>query len=135
MVAVAVDGPLGEYYIGAFRSEHASESLIVRGIDDRAAVVLAGESGTGLKTLTSIQGFGGADGGTTPEARSAAVPFTAIQVEQDDFMAQVGVARDRPGATAFGVARVTARDDYLEGVRGGFRQEGQSGGGSEKPAA
>jgi hypothetical protein len=54
MVAMAVDGPLGEYHIGAFRSEHASESLIVWGVNESAAVVLAGESGTGLNSSSTV---------------------------------------------------------------------------------
>ena len=133
MVAVTVDGPLGEYHIGALDREHASESVIVRGIDDGAAVVLAGESGTGLKNLTSLPGFGGADGCAALEAGSAAESLTAIQVQQYDLMAKPGVARDGPGAAAFRVARMTAGDDDFEGLQ--FRQEGQSGGGSEQVAA
>ena len=133
MVAVTVDGPLREHNIGALRGQHASESLIARRIDHGAAVVLAGESGTGLKNLAGLPSFGGADGGTAPEAGSAAVPFTAIQVEQHYLMAEIGVARDGAGAAAFRVARMTAGDDYLESL--GFCQEGQSGGRSKQSAA
>src|ERR1019366_1915681 len=133
MVAVAVDGPLREYHVRAFRGEYASEGLIVCSVDDCAAVVLAGKSGPCIETLTGFPGFGGADDGTAP--RSAAEPLTAIQVQQNHLMAELGVARDRPGAAAFRIARMTARDDYLEGLRGRVRHERQGGEGREQPAA
>jgi hypothetical protein len=85
--------------------------------------------------LTGLEGFGSAYGGAASEARFAAEPLAAIQVKQNHRMAELGVARNRPGAAAFRVARVTARNDYLEVVRGGSRQKGQRGGGSEQPAA
>jgi len=50
-------------------------------------------------------------------------------------MTEFRVARDGPGAAAFRIARMTARDEYLEGRRGGSRQERQRGGGSEQLAA
>jgi hypothetical protein len=103
----------------------------VCGIDDRAAVVLSGESSPGLENPTGIQSFGGADGAATVEACRAAVPFPAIQVQKDDFMAKAGVTCDGPGATAFRVARVAAGDDYLESARGGLSPEGQSGSGGK----
>jgi hypothetical protein len=62
-------------------------------------------------------------------------PRRAIQVQQNHLMAELGVARDRPGAAAFRIARMTARDDYLERVRGGLCQKGQSSGGGDQPAA
>jgi hypothetical protein len=106
----------------------------VRGVDGRPAVVLAGEGGTGLQDLTGLLRFGGAYGGATVEAYSATEPLTAIQVQDDNLMAELGVARDGPGAAALGVARMTARDDDLEGWRGGSCQEGQRGGGEQRAA-
>ena len=50
----------------------------------------------------------------------AAESLTAVQVQQNHFMAEFRVARNRPGAAAFRVARMTARNDYLEGVSGGL---------------
>ena len=67
MIAVAVDGPVGEDDIGVFGGEQASERFVVCGIDDGAAVVLAGEGGAGLQSLAGLLGFGGADGGTAIE--------------------------------------------------------------------
>jgi hypothetical protein len=107
----------------------------MRSIDDGAAIVLTSESGAGLKMLTSRPGFSGTDRGTPFEARSAAEPLTAIEVQQNHFMAEFGIARDRPGAAAFRVARMPARDNYLEGVPGGICQQGQTGGGSKQSAA
>src|SRR5450432_4648437 len=98
MVPVTVDGPLREHHIGAFRSQNASEVLIVRLIDDGAAIVLSGESGTGLENLAGFPGFCGADIGTAAEAGSAAKPFAAVEVQQNHLMAECRVACDGPGA-------------------------------------
>ncbi len=48
MVAVTVNGPLGEYRVGVLGVEDASESLIVGVVDDGPAVILTGENGSGL---------------------------------------------------------------------------------------
>src|ERR1039457_4022556 len=101
MVAVTIDGPLREYDIRPFRGQQAREILVVWGIDDRPAVVLTGENGAGLETLTSLPGFGGANGATAVEALSAAESLSAVQVEQNHLVAQLRVACDRPGAAAF----------------------------------
>jgi len=85
--------------------------------------------------LTGLEGFGSAYSGAASKARSAAEPLAAIEVQQNHLMAEIRVARDRPGAAAFRVARMTARDDDLEGLRGRFCQEGQSGGGGSEQLA
>jgi hypothetical protein len=127
MVAVLVDRPLGKDHIRAFRREHATESLVMFGIDDRAAVVLAGERGARFETFASLLGFGGADSGASSEARSTAIPLSAIQVEQHHLVAEFRVARNGSRAAAFRIARMTAGDHNLEGRRGGSRQERQRG--------
>jgi hypothetical protein len=63
MVAVAVDGPLRENDVGSFGCKGARESLVMWRIDDRAAVYLAGKSGSGFKRQTSVLGFRGPNGG------------------------------------------------------------------------
>jgi hypothetical protein len=135
MVAMTVDGPLGEHHIGAFGGELASESLAMRGVDDSAAVVLAGEGGAGPEYPASLAGFGGTDAGTAPEAGSAAEALAAVQVQQNHLMTELGVTGDRSSAAAFRVTRMTTSDDYLEGGRGGPCQERQTGGGAEQLAA
>jgi hypothetical protein len=129
MVSVLVDGPLGKNHIRAFRREHATESLVVFGIDDRAAVVLAGERGARLETFASLLGFGGADSGASSKARSTAIPLSTIEVEQHHLVSEFRVARNGSGAAAFRVARMTAGDHNLEGGRDGSRQERQGGDG------
>jgi hypothetical protein len=122
MVPVTIDGPLSEDHIGPFPVQKACEGLIVWGIDDRAAVDLSHESGNRFETLTSLLGFGGAYGGTTVESLSPAVSLSAVQVEQNHLMAKLRVSRDCTGAAAFGIARMTAHDDNLEGFGRGLRQ-------------
>ncbi len=78
MVAVMVYGPLSQNHVGLFCIEQAIESLIVRVIDNGAAIILARESGTGSKTLASFLRFAGTDGGTAIQTRTAAEPFASI---------------------------------------------------------
>ena len=87
-------------------------------IDDGPAVILACENGPGFKNLTGLAGFGGADVRATAEDLAAAESLAAIQIEHNHVMAEIGVTRDGAGAAAFRVARMPARDDYLEGMRG-----------------
>jgi hypothetical protein len=126
MVAMAVDWPVRENYVGAFGSQQAREVLVMRGIDDRAAVILAGEGGSGFKGSTGALGFRGSNRGTAIEAGSAAEPFAAIQVQQNNLVAQVAIARHRPGAAAFRVSWMAARHDDLQGLRRRFSQQRQS---------
>jgi len=126
MIAMAINRPMRENHVGAFGAEHARERLIMRGIDDRTAVVLAGESGSGFQESTCVLGFRGSNCATAIEARSAAEPLAAIQVQQNDVVAQFTIARDRPGAAAFRVAGMAACHNDLQGLRGRFSQERQN---------
>ena len=60
-------------------------------------------------------GFRRADAAALREAGFAAVAFSAIEIEQNHMVAEVGVAGDGAGAAAFGVAGVTACDHDSEG--------------------
>ena len=126
MIAVAIDRPVRENHVRAFGGEDARKGLIMQGIDDGTAVILAGESGVGFKPSTGVLGFRGSNCGTAIEARSAAEPLTAIQVQQNNVMAQVAIACDRPGAAAFRVAWMAACHDDLQGLRRRFSQDRKS---------
>ena len=135
MIAVAVDRPVRENHVGAFGRDDAREGLIMRGIDDRTAVILAGESGPGFKESTGVLSFRGSNCGTAIETRSAAEPLAAIQVQQYNVVAQFAVARDRPGAAAFRVAWMAACHNDLQGLRRRFSQQRQSRGRCDQTAA
>ena len=63
MVAVVVDGPVGEDDVGVLGGEELGERLVVAVVDDGLAVDLIGEDGAGVEDLADLLGFGGADGG------------------------------------------------------------------------
>jgi hypothetical protein len=114
MIAVMVDRPLSQNHIRFFRSEQPAESLIVCVVDNGPAIVLAGENGAGAETLASLPCFAGTDIGATIQTGSPTEPLPAIQVQQNNLMAEVGVKCDGPRAAAFRVAWMAARDDNLE---------------------
>jgi hypothetical protein len=62
MVAVMVDRPLGEHHVGVLAAEDARETVVMRGIDDGAAVDLVRENSARLQASAGALGFGGADG-------------------------------------------------------------------------
>jgi hypothetical protein len=115
MVAVTVDGPLGEDCVGGFDGEQAGEGFVVGLVDDGSAVDLAGEDGAGFQDLAGLLSFGGADGGAAVQWRATAEAFAAVQIEKNDIVAEVGVAGDGAGAAAFGVAWMAAGEDDFQG--------------------
>jgi len=122
MVAMAIDGPVGEDDVGGFGVEDTGEGVVMSGIDGGAAVVLAGERRPGVEDAASTLGFGGANSGTAVEIGAATVTFAAIQVEQHHFVAACGIARDGSSAATFGVSRMASRHHDLE-----FGRDGQGG--------
>jgi hypothetical protein len=81
MVAVTIDGPLGEYDVGIFDSQGTSEILIMRGIHKTTAIILTGKSRVRSEDMTCSLGFGGPNRCTAVETRAATEPLTAIQIE------------------------------------------------------
>ena len=63
MVAVFVDGPVGEDDVGVFGCEEFGEFLIMGVIDNGLSVDLFREDRVGLEDLTGLFGFGGANAG------------------------------------------------------------------------
>ena len=134
MGAVMVDGPLREDDVGLFGGKEAREAIVVRRIDNGLPVDLVGERGAGFQDLAGILRFGGADARTTVEARGAAESLAAIEIEQNDLVAQRRVAGDGAGTAAFRIARMSAGDDDLQRFRGSLREQGR-GGAREETAA
>ena len=141
MIAVGIDRPLGEDQVGGFGGEEAGKFVVVRGIDDGAAIVLGGEDGARFQDGAGFFGFGGTDARAVFEVVCAAEAFAAVQVEENDFVAQVGVAGSGAAAATLGIAGMSAGDDDFEfarrrGIGGGGREEiccrGQCGDGGNK---
>ena len=114
MVAVPVDGPMGEDDVGLFRGEQAREAVIVKRVDDGAAVDLVGEGGVGFQDAAGTPGFSRADGGAAVQAGRAAISLAAVEIEERDVVAKRGVAGDGAAASTFGVAGMSAGDDDLQ---------------------
>ena len=81
-------------------------------IDDRVAVDLTREDRSGLEDLASLRRLGHADPIPRPAGRDA-----VVEIEQDNFMSQIGIAGDGPAAAIFGVAGMAAGDDHLRLAR------------------
>src|ERR1039458_2710693 len=88
------------------------ELLVVQRVDDGLAVDLPGKGRPRSENLAGSPGFGLADGGGV--VRRLVGPFALIQVKQDHFVAEVGVAGDGAAAAVFGVTGMPTGDDYLQ---------------------
>ena len=127
MIAMVIDGPLREKNVRLFGIEHTTESLVVGVIDDGPRIVLPGESGARFQDSACFLGFSGANGGAAAEGGSAAESFTTIEVKQNNFVAELGIAGDRTRAAAFGIARMPAcYNDFEPGCWFRFRLEWRS---------
>ena len=93
-----------------------------------ASIVLTHKRRARFQNLARFPSFRGADRRAPVKCRLPAIPFTAIEIQQNHLVAQIRVARDRAGAAAFRVAWVSARHHDLQSVRRRFPQQWQSGG-------
>ncbi len=108
MVAMTIEGPLGQERVGLFGVEESSESLVVWRVNDGATIILASEEGSSVENAAGVLSFGGADRRAAIERGAAAITFTPIEVEEHDLGTKRSEAGDGTCATAFGVAGVTA---------------------------
>ncbi len=109
---MVVNGPLSENELRLFGCQETMERFIMRLVHDGAAIMLPGKSGPGFENRAGFGGFGRANG-TGVVARPAG-PIAAVQIKQDDLVAQIGVTRDSPAAAVFRIARVPTGDDDLK---------------------
>ena len=130
VVAMVVDGPVGEEDVGTLGGEKLSELLVMGVVDDGLAVDLFGEHRRGVEDLAGFLRFGGADGGAI-RIRRFAEAFATVEIEESDIVAEGDVAGDGAGTAAFGVARMGAGDYDFErdGRRG---KDGCRDGGSKE---
>src|SRR5579859_4937984 len=112
MVGMIVDEPVGEDGVGVFFLDDLLKRFVVRVVDDGMAVELVGVGGPSFQNLASLFGFGDAHGSASLH------PGSIVHVEQDDFMAQRGEARDGAAAAVFGIAGMSAGNDNFRLARG-----------------
>ena len=112
MVGVVVDRPVGEENVGLLGLDDLAERLVVPGINDRPAVLLASLERSGLENLAGVSGLGH----PVPACVFGLVgrPLAVVQVKENDLVAQLGVTGHGPSAAVFGVAGVAAADDHFE---------------------
>src|SRR5947199_10727713 len=100
MVAMIIDGPLREKSIGLFVLNDLREGLIVRFVDDGAAISLSGIERTRREDIARGLGFSDARFGRGLD------PGAIVQVEQRHLVAEIREARNRSAAAVFGITRV-----------------------------
>jgi hypothetical protein len=128
VIAMTVDRPLGKNNVRPFGRDQAAEHLVVLFVDHGAPVVLICEYGPRLQNSTRILRLGGPDLGTTAQFRRPAVAFAAIEIQQNNLMAKLGIAGHRPATTAFRVPRMPASDDDLQSARKSLQRQRNRGG-------
>lgn len=130
VVAMVVDGPVGEEDVGVLGGEKLSELLVMGVVDDGLAIDLFGVNGRGVEDLAGFLRFGGADGGAIRICRLAEA-FATVEIEESDIVAEGDEAGDGASNAAFRVAGMGTGDDDFE--RGGRRWNNGCGeGGSQE---
>lgn len=132
VVAMTVDRPLGKDDVGFFAGQQTCEFFVVLFVDHGAPVVLTCECSPRPQNLARLFRFGGPDLGATAQAGRPAVSFAAVEIQENNLMAQLRITGHRTSATAFGVARMSAGHNDLQRMRGGLQRQGNRGG--EQPA-
>jgi hypothetical protein len=114
VIAMLVNGPLRENDVWLLGVEQALEVLVMGAVNNGVAIDLSRENRTGFQNLAGLLRFGGPDGSALCGTAAAAETFAAIQIKQNNLMAERRIAGNRAGTTAFGVARVAAYHYHLE---------------------
>ena len=124
MIGVVVERPMGEDDVGVFGFEEAMELSVMRLINDGFGIDLTGEGGTSFEDFAGFGGF--SDANRSGIVAGLIGPLAFVQVEENNFVAEIGVASDSATAAVFRVARVTTRDEDFEFAwSGGLRLFGE----------
>jgi hypothetical protein len=102
--------------VGFLSIERAAELVVVGVIDHRPAIYLRGEDGARAKNAAGVLRLGCAHGATRTRVRASAIPFAAVEVQEDDFVPRLHIARDESAAAAFRISRMTAGYNNLQTV-------------------
>src|SRR3984885_8181719 len=90
VIAVLVNGPLNENDVSLLTVEQAAEIVVMGVVDNRAAVILPGKSSASLEDAARFFGFGTAHRGALGRVRAFAESLTAIQVQENHLVTEVG---------------------------------------------
>jgi hypothetical protein len=111
---MAVNRPVCEQDIGFLGLEQPPKLLVMSRVDNRVPIALRREDGAGFQYFAGLSSF--RDPYPAAQARIFfRTPLLAtIQVQQDDVMSQIRVARNRAAASILGIARMAAANYDLE---------------------
>lgn len=118
MVAMRVDGPVGEDDVGMLCLQNLAKVSVTRAVDFGVAVNLSGKYRARFQNRAGFLGFRGPNGRGLLRGLARDSGFSAGQVEQDRFMSQIGVQSRGASASAFRIVRMRAGDNDFELARG-----------------
>jgi hypothetical protein len=107
MVGMVVDRPMGENYLRLLRFQQALKLMVVDLVHNSFAIMLPRKHRASLQNFASVGGLGYSY--RTRIVAGSVRPITAIQVKENDLMAQICVADDGPAAAIFRIAGMSAR--------------------------
>lgn len=127
VIGVIIDRPVGENGVRFFGGEQFAKFVVVRAIDDCVCIALGGERGARMQDFAGFARFG--DTGVGFGVRVRAGLLAAVEIEQNDFVAGGGIARDRAATAVFGITRMAAGDhDFQLACLGSEGRENGRGG-------
>jgi len=121
VIAMAVNGPVREEDIGLLGLEQPPKFLIMSGVDNRIPIAVRRKGGAGFEYFAGFPGFRDAHPAARARIFLRTTLLAAIQIQQDDLMSQIRVARNRAAAAILGIAGMTAANHHLELVIGAER--------------
>jgi hypothetical protein len=95
VIAVLINGPLGENNVSLLGIEQATEIILVRVIDSRTAVVLPHKGAPSLQNLTRLLSFGTAHGAALARVGASTESFATVHVQKDNLVPEIRIARWR----------------------------------------
>src|SRR5450755_2108542 len=119
MVAMSIDGPMGEEHIGPLGIDHIAEFPIVLLVYDGMPIALAGENGARFENFAGSSGFGNPHIGSSSGGGFGTGLLPAIQIEQRHIMALIGITGNGSPTSVFRISGVATGDDHLQLSAGG----------------
>jgi hypothetical protein len=111
---MAVNRPMSEENIRLLGFEEPPKLLIMAGVYNRVAIALSRKDGAGFQYFAGFPRFRNSHTAARARIFLRTALLAPVQVQQNDFVSQIRVPRNRAAAAILGIARMAAANDYFE---------------------